>query len=85
MPKSRLRRSQDGGTSSKAAKPAKPPASGRWVAPTMVALLCIGLAWIVVWYVAGNELPLMSSLKEWNLVIGFGFIFAGLMVSTRWR
>lgn len=86
MPKSRLRRSQEGGpVSPKGAKRAKALGSGRWVAPTMVTLLCIGLAWIVVWYIAGNQLPVMSSLKEWNLVIGFGFIFCGLMVSTRWR
>jgi hypothetical protein len=57
----------------------------RWIAPVMVTLFVIGLAWIVIWYVAGNTLPGMSSLGVWNLVIGFAFIFGGLMVATRWR
>ena len=29
--------------------------SGRWVAPTMVTLLLIGLAWVVLYYVAAEH------------------------------
>ena len=61
-------------------------ASGRWVAPTMVTLFLIGLAWIVVYYIAGNSIPFMVSLGGlWNVVIGFGFIAAGFIVATRWK
>ncbi len=51
----------------------------------MVALLLIGLTWIVVYYIAASSVDFLSTLGAWNVVIGFGFIFAGLMVSTRWR
>lgn len=58
----------------------------RWVAPTMVACFIIGLAWIVVFYLAGNEIPVMKDIGNlWNVIIGFGFIGAGFIVATRWR
>lgn len=58
---------------------------GRWVAPTMVTLLLLGLLWIVVYYIAGNEIPVMSSLGGWNLVIGMGLITGGFLTATKWQ
>jgi len=66
-----------------AAKAARP--SPRWYAPLMVALMLIGLAWIVVYYVAGDKIPVMVSLGAWNFAIGFGAMVAGLIMSMRWR
>lgn len=84
MPKSRSRKKSD-----YSAPPPKTPAgagvSARWVAPTMIALLLIGLAWVVIYYVAAGWLPFIDSLGAWNIAIGFGFMFAGLMVATRWK
>lgn len=60
-------------------------ASGRWVAPTMVTLLLLGLVWIVVYYVAGENVPLMSDLGGWNLVIGMGLITGGFITATQWK
>jgi hypothetical protein len=51
----------------------------------MVALFLIGLVWIVVFYLAGNDLPLMSDLGNWNLLVGFAFIGGGFIISTQWR
>lgn len=72
--------------------PAKQPTkraqqmSQRWVAPTMVTLLLLGLLYIVVFYLAGNSLPLMKDIPNVvNVLIGFGFILAGFAVATRWR
>jgi hypothetical protein len=48
-------------------------------------LLVLGLLWIVVNYVAGSSIPVMSSLGSWNLLIGMGAIVAGFLVFTRWR
>ena len=59
--------------------------SGRWVVPTMVALLLIGLTWVVLYYVAASSIGFVSALGAWNVAIGFGFMFAGLMVATRWK
>jgi Cell division protein CrgA len=59
--------------------------SPRWFAPLMVTLMLIGLLWIVVFYVAGEHIPLMVTLGPWNFAIGFGAMVAGLVMSMRWR
>lgn len=57
-----------------------------WVAPAMVASLVIGLVWIVVFYLAGNDIGFMRSIGNLgNVAIGFGFIGLGFALSTRWR
>ena len=59
--------------------------SPRWYAPLMVTLMVLGLLWIVVFYVAGQDIPFMASLGSWNFAIGFGVMVAGLIMSMRWR
>ena len=59
--------------------------SPRWYVALMVALLLVGLLWIVVYYIAGDEIPFMVSLSAWNFAIGFGLMVAGLVMSMRWR
>jgi Cell division protein CrgA len=59
--------------------------AGRWVAPTMVTLLVLGLAWIVVYYITEADLPLMRQLGGWNLVIGMGLITGGFVAATKWK
>jgi hypothetical protein len=72
-------------------RPAKPDdfiddqPSGRWVPITGSALLILGLLWIVTFYVAGADIPGMSSLGNWNLIVGMGLIVAGFLVFTRWK
>jgi hypothetical protein len=61
------------------------PPSGRWVPITGSALLILGLLWIVTFYVAGADVPGMSALGNWNLIVGMGLIVAGFLVFTRWR
>jgi Cell division protein CrgA len=81
VPKSRVR---------KKAVYTPPPRSSKskvsppWLAPTMVACLVIGLAWIATFYISGQDLPI-SALSQWNLVIGFALIVGGVMLATRWR
>ncbi|WP_432092318.1 cell division protein CrgA [Streptomyces sp. bgisy100] len=83
MPKSRIRKKPDF---------TPPPAkqtnikltSRSWVAPLMLAMFLIGLAWIVVFYVTAGDMP-VGSLGNWNIVVGFGFIAAGFVVSTQWK
>jgi TM2 domain-containing membrane protein YozV len=56
----------------------------RWVAPLMLALFAIGLAWIVVFYITQGDLP-VDAFGNWNIVVGFGFIAVGFVVSTQWK
>ncbi len=58
---------------------------GRWVVPTMLTLFIVGLLWIVVFYLAGPDIPLMSSLGYWNLGIGMGMILLGLITAMKWE
>jgi hypothetical protein len=84
VPKSRSRKKSDY-TAPKASRASGPGSSGRWVAPTMIALLVVGLAWVVLYYVASSSIGFIGDLGAWNVLIGFGFMFAGLMVATRWK
>ena len=65
--------------------PKKPRTTSRvWVAPLMLACWLLGLAWLVVFYVAGQNIPVMDDLGNWNLLIGMGLIAVGFVVSTQW-
>ena len=82
MPKSRTR--------SKAVytpppKSTRAKVSPRWLVPTMLGCLLLGLAWIALYYITTGSTPLQNSIGAWNLVIGFGFIVAGVGLSTKWR
>ena len=81
MPKSRVR--------SKAVytppdRKTKAKVSPRWLVPTMLACLLVGLAWIALYYITGGSLPIQA-LAAWNLAIGFVLIIAGVALSTKWR
>ena len=56
-----------------------------WLAPVMLALFLIGIVWLVTFYLAGQDMPVVGSLGNSNLLIGFGFIIAGFGLSTQWR
>ena len=56
-----------------------------WLAPLMLALFLIGIAWLVVFYIAGSDVPFMKDFENYNLLIGFSFIIAGFGLSTQWR
>jgi hypothetical protein len=83
VPKSRIRKKDDF-TPPPPKKTTIKLDSRRWVAPFMLALFAIGLLWIVVFYVTDMRFP-VESLKNWNIVVGFGFIAAGFGVSTQWK
>lgn len=81
MPKSRTR--------SKAVytpptRTARSKVSPRWLVPTMLACLLIGLAWIALYYITGGTMPIQA-LQAWNLLVGFALIIAGVALSTKWR
>ena len=51
----------------------------------MLGSLLAGLAWISLFYVTSGNNPAQSAIGSWNLVIGFGFIIAGVALATKWR
>ena len=54
------------------------------VVTTMVTAWIAGVAWIATYYV-WPEAPLLGTLANWNLLIGFVFIIFGVVLSTKWR
>ncbi|HTX28868.1 MAG TPA: cell division protein CrgA [Streptosporangiaceae bacterium] len=83
MPKSRVRKRTV--YTPPPTKSARRKVSPPWVGPAIVACLVIGLAWIVVYYVSQGSVAGMSAIGAWNLVIGFVFIIAGVILATTWR
>lgn len=83
MPESRSRKKAEYVPQATGQKPVSMRAR-RWVAPTMVVCWIIGLAWIVVFYIAPNT-PILDSLGNWNLLIGMVLIAGGFILSTRWE
>jgi hypothetical protein len=63
----------------------KSKVSPRWLVPTMLGCLLLGLAWIALYYISNGSTPLQSALGAWNLLVGFALIIAGVGLSTKWR
>ncbi|MEV6526069.1 cell division protein CrgA [Longispora sp. NPDC051575] len=89
MPKSQIRKKKvytapaDLNPATIAAAKANRP-SPPWVPALAVALIVLGIAWLVVFYLTAGEWP-VASLRYWNLGIGFGALVGSLLVFSRWR
>lgn len=51
----------------------------------MFGLMLLGLMWLVVNYLAAQEIPLLADLGNWNFAIGFALMITGLLMTMRWR
>ncbi|QIK68707.1 cell division protein CrgA [Nocardioides sp. HDW12B] len=69
------------------AHPRSPLGRGRGVVVGMLGCFLIGLVWIVVYYVTGQdlELPVITDLGNYNLLVGIGFMATGFVFATRWE
>ena len=67
------------------ATPKKKGPSPVWLAPLMLAMFALGILWLVVFYLANGDMPILPDLQNWHLLIGFGFIVLGFGLSTQWR
>ena len=93
MPKSKVNSSDDNFSSSAASTgadnrtPVKLNSTGtpRWYIVLMLGLMVVGLAWLVVNYIAGPEIPFMAELNAWNYLIGFALLVAGLLMTMGWK
>ena len=84
MPKSRVRR-KAAYTPPQTAPKTTSRIPSRMIPILMCAFLLIGLAWIVVFYINGQNMRFMDALGNWNLVIGFGLLAVGFGFATKWR
>ena len=70
-----------------AAHPSTPLGRGRGVVVGMLGCFLLGLVWIVLYYITGQDLaiPLMKNLGQYNLMVGIGFMAVGFVYATRWE
>jgi hypothetical protein len=69
------------------AHPRSPLGRGRGVVVGMLGSFLLGLVWIIVYYVTGQDLdlPVISDLGNYNLLVGIGFMAVGFVFATRWE
>jgi hypothetical protein len=87
VPKSKVRKKTEPTLRTSTLAPSGPAVrpSPRWYPIVMAAILVLGLAWIVVYYLAGSSVPLMKDLGAWNFAVGFGLMVIGLGMAVRWH
>lgn len=87
MPKSKVRKKTDYTINPANRTPVKVkagPSSTLYVS-VMLGLMLIGLAWLIVYYLAADQIDFINNLGAYNFLIGFGFMVAGLIMTMRWR
>jgi predicted phage tail protein len=89
MPKSKVRKKA---TYSSTPTDRRTPVKARMAGPShpiyisvMLGMMIIGLAWLVVTYIAADQISFMSGLGAWNFAIGFALMIGGLLMTMRWR
>ena len=70
-----------------AAHRSTPLGRGRGVVVGMLGCFLLGLLWIVTYYVTGQSgnVPLLTDLAQYNLVVGIGFMAVGFVYATHWE
>jgi hypothetical protein len=87
VPKSKVRKKNDAPVRSSASvttsKTIAP--SPTWYPIVMAVILVLGLAYLVVYYLANQSVPVMKDIGGWNFAVGFGIMLVGLVMAVRWR
>ena len=84
MPKSKVRRKPAYTPPPRAASAPAGPSHPVYVG-VMLGVGLLGLAWLVVNYLASESIPFMQDLGAWNFLIGFGLIVVSLLMTMKWR
>src|SRR5699024_12477748 len=88
MPKSKVRSKSEYTDAAVSRTPVKVKGAptARWYIGVMLGLMLLGLAWLVLYYIAGEKIPFMMALETWqNFAIGFGIAVIGLLITMIWR
>lgn len=61
------------------------PAGRNWVPAVFLPIGLLGVAWMVVWNLAYDQLQFLQTLGDWNLAIGLGLIVTSFVGMTLWK
>ena len=56
-----------------------------WYKVIMFGLMLLGLAWLILYYLAGDQITGLAQLGPWNYAIGFAGMILGLLMTMGWR
>ena len=56
-----------------------------WVPWVFIPVFLLGVLWLVVWNLAGTQIPPMAVIGNWNVGIGLALIVAGFSLMTLWK
>ena len=55
------------------------------MAPAFITTGLVGVVWLVIYYIAGRDVPFMNKLADWNILIGMGLMAVALGLSMVWK
>ena len=61
------------------------PASRNWVPAVFVPMGLLGVLWMVVWQLAGQQIGFMRAMGDWNVLVGLVLIVASFSLMTLWK
>ncbi len=61
------------------------PGQRAWVPPLFITVGLLGVAWLVVYYIAGGMVPIMKNWGNWNILIAMALIAAAFSLATLWK
>lgn len=87
MPKAKVTKTSAPVSAATNRTPVKINSSGTpiWYKVIMFGFMVAGLLWLVVNYLAGQDISFMRELGPWNYGIGFGLFIMGLLMTMGWR
>lgn len=61
------------------------PVDRSWVPWVFIPVGLLGVAWLVVFYIAGRHIGFMNALGNWNILIGMGLMASAFAIATLWK
>lgn len=61
------------------------PAGRNWVPAVFVPIGLLGVLWMVVYNLAGQDIGFMRAIGDWNVGIGMFLIVVGFFGMTLWK
>lgn len=60
------------------------PANRSWVPWVFIPVGLLGVIWLVLYYIAGQSIPGMRELGNWNILVGMALMATSFGLATLW-